>query len=203
MNNVERFENLCEEFVEVERDINAKKALNENNILKYGNIVLEKTMNRIQQEIEAINSVFSFKGIGNLIKYTAMNFELHYSKGCILIELNFETKKIKFQHKSGLSSYFSFYPKVSETESRETISPKEYYEIFGTENPETLLSEAFQNLINEIFGCLEKKLKALKEKNAKMPILDFPFIEKIEEKQKRIKIGEFEDYSVILEKKGE
>ena len=132
-----------------------------------------------------------------------MNFELYYSKGCILIELNFETKKIKFQHKNGLSSYFPFYPKVSETESRETISPKKYYEIFGTENPETLLSEAFQNLINEIFDCLEEKLKVLKETNEKMPILDFPFIEKIEKEQERIKIGEFENYEVILEKKGE
>lgn len=204
INNIERFEILSEAFPEVEREINTKKALNENNILQYGNIVLEKTMNQIQKEIEAIDSVFSLKRIGSLIKYTGMNFELCYSRGRILIELKFDTKKISFKHKTGLSSYFPFYLKVAKIEAREkdTISPEKYLEIFGAENPETLLTKAFQGLINRVLEYLETRLKDLKEENERIPILDFPFVEKLEEKQEqRIKIGEFEDYEVILEKR--
>lgn len=205
MNNVEKFELLGEEFAEIEQKINAKKALNENNILKYGNVVLEKAMHQIQKEIEAIDLVFPFKVIGNFIKYKGMNSEFIYSHGCILIELDFDTKKIHFKHKSDLNGHFPFYLKIAKPEEREanSISPERYIEIFGKENPEIILMECFQKLINRILDHLETKLKNLKEKNERTYILDFPFVEKIEEKQERIKIGEFEEYEVILEKKGE
>ena len=54
INNIEKYELSFFKIAMQLRAINYledKKALNENNILKYGNIVLEKTMNRIQQEI--------------------------------------------------------------------------------------------------------------------------------------------------------
>lgn len=204
MNNVERFELLGEEFAEIERKINSKKSLNEDNILKYGNLVLEKTINQIQKEIEAIDEVFPFTTIGKFIKYNGMSSEIGFGYGRILIELKFDTKKIIWKHQSD-NGYMTFYPKVARPEEREvnSISPEAYMEIFGTENPEIILNKVFQNLINKILGLLEERLKNLKEKNEKMLILDFPFLEKITEKENRIKIGEFQDYEVILEKKGE
>ena len=205
MDNIEKFELLGEEFAQIEIDINAKKVLNEKNILQYGNMVLEKAMLQIQKEIEAIDSVFPFECIGKFIKYKGMNSEFTYSKGKILMELDFNTKKIGFKHQSNINGYCYFYPHVARPEEREvnSMSPERYIEIFGKENPEIILMECFQKLINRILDHLETKLKNLKETNEKTPILDFPFIEKIEEKQNRIKIGEFEDYEVILEKKGE
>ena len=205
MDNIEKFELLGEEFAQIERDINAKKVLNEKNILQYGNMVLEKAMLQIQKEIESIDSVFPLECVGNLIKYKGMNAEFRYSRGKILIELDFKTKKIGFKHQSNLNGYIYFYPHVAIPEERKvsSISPERYIEIFGTENPEYILTKSFQILVNRILDFLETKLKNLKEKNEKMPILDFPFLEKIEEKQDRIKIGEFQGYSVILEKEGE